>query len=417
MAGSWTISRKMRPSLAIAFLFLASAAGADDVRTEFGGHTKFRVVGQGFPDNSLYRDLAGSDALDVMANLRLNLKLNTGRWTFDSAYQLIGLQGDTIRFGTGLPGDDRRLFDLTDVVTESSDSAILHRLDRFWVGFTSEKTVVRLGRQALSWGNGLVYAPMDLVNPFDPTSIDTEYKAGDDMLYLQYLQDNGNDMQAAYVARRNLVSGNADSDEATAAIKYHGFVGTGEFDVLIARSYGDTVAGIGMSHPVGGAVWSADLVVTDTDLDTHTQFVTNLMYSWIWKGKNMSGAVEYYFNGFGQSGGRYDPLSVAANQDLAVRLLRGELYTSGRHYFAANVLIEMTPLWTVTPTLLSNADDPSALFQLVTNYSLSDNMTLLASLNVPLGPDGSEFGGIETPIPGRYLAIDAGLFAQFAWYF
>ena len=223
MAGSWTISRKMRPSLAIAFLFLASAAGADDVRTEFGGHTKFRVVGQGFPDNSLYRDLAGSDALDVMANLRLNLKLNTGRWTFDSAYQLIGLQGDTIRFGTGLPGDDRRLFDLTDVVTESSDSAILHRLDRFWVGFTSEKTVVRLGRQALSWGNGLVYAPMDLVNPFDPTSIDTEYKAGDDMLYLQYLQDNGNDMQAAYVARRNLVSGNADSDEATAAIKYHGF--------------------------------------------------------------------------------------------------------------------------------------------------------------------------------------------------
>jgi hypothetical protein len=38
---------------------------------------------------------------------------------------------------------------------------------------------------------------MDLVNPFDPASIDTEYKAGDDMLYVQYLQDNGNDMQAA----------------------------------------------------------------------------------------------------------------------------------------------------------------------------------------------------------------------------
>ena len=36
-------------------------------------------------------------------------------------------------------------------------------------------------------------APMDLMNPFDPATIDTEYKAGDDMLYFQYLQDGGND--------------------------------------------------------------------------------------------------------------------------------------------------------------------------------------------------------------------------------
>jgi hypothetical protein len=63
---------------------------------------------------------------------------------------------------------------------------------------------------------------MDLVNPFDPASIDTEYKAGDDMLYVQYLQDNGNDMQAAYVFRRDVLTGDAKSDQATAAIKYQG---------------------------------------------------------------------------------------------------------------------------------------------------------------------------------------------------
>ena len=62
---------------------------------------------------------------------------------------------------------------------------------------------MKFGRQAITWGNGLFYAPMDLVNPFDPATIDTEYKAGDDMLYLQYLQDNGNDLQAAVVVRRD----------------------------------------------------------------------------------------------------------------------------------------------------------------------------------------------------------------------
>ena len=406
----------MRRSAVFILLCVSALAAADDLTTEFGGHTKFRVIGQSYPEDSLFRDYVGSDSLDAGADLRLNLKLNSGHWTFDTAYQMIGLQGDGLKLG-GPPNDDRRLLDLTHVISEGSDNAFLHRLDRLWLGYTSEKAVVRLGRQALSWGNGLAYAPMDLVNPFDPASIDTEYKAGDDMLYVQYLQDNGNDVQAAYVFRRNVLTGESGSDEATAAVKYHGFAGEGEYDLLVARSYADAVIGVGAGRGIGGAVWSADLVVTDTDLDTYVQFVSNVMYSWIRGGKNMSGSLEYYFNGFGQSGGRYDPVSLAANPDLLLRFSRGELFTLGRHYLSANVMIEMSPLWILTPTVLMNIEDPSALFQLVTTYSLSDNMAFLGSLNIPLGPSGSEFGGIESGVPDRYLSTDAGIFAQLAWYF
>ena len=416
MGASLMTSSRMRRSAALILIGLSAMAAADDLTTEFGGHTKFRVVGQGYPDDSLFRDIVGPDSLDVGADLRLNLKLASGRWTFDTAYQLVGLQGDGLKL-SGPPNDDRRLLDLTDIISEGSDSAILHRLDRLWLGYTSEKAVVRLGRQALSWGNGLAYAPMDLVNPFDPASIDTEYKAGDDMLYVQYLQDNGNDVQAAYVFRRDVVSGDAKADEATAAIKYHGFAGEAEYDLLLARSYGDAVIGVGAGRDIGGAVWSSDLVVTDTDLDTYVQFVSNVMYSWIWGGRNISGSLEYYFNGFGQSDGRYDPISLAMNPDLLVRLSRGELFTLGRHYFSANMMIEMSPLWILTPTVFMNVEDPSALFQLVTTYSLSENMTFLGSINVPTGPSGTEFGGIESGLTGRYLSRGAGLFAQFAWYF
>ncbi len=405
----------MRRSCLLLLLLLPALACAD-LTTEFGGHTKFRAVGQTYPENSVFRDVVGSESLDVAAILRLNLKLKSGNWTFDSAYQLLGLQGEGLKLSRSL-NDDRRLFNLTDVISESSDSVILQRLDRLWLGYTSEKAVVRVGRQALSWGNGLAFAPMDLVNPFDPASIDTEYKTGDDMVYAQYLQDNGNDVQAAYVARRNLRTGNVDSDEATAAVKYHGFAGESEYDLLLARSYGDPVIGLGTSRGIGGAVWSADLVTTDTDRDTYVQLVTNLMYSWTWADKNMSGAIEYYFNGFGQKDGQYDPLSLASNPDLLVRLSRGELFTMGRHYISGNVMIEMTPLWTVTPTVFVNVADPSALLQVVTSYSLSDNMTFLGSINVPIGPDGSEFGGIESGWPDRYLSRGAGLFAQLAWYF
>ena len=206
------------------------------------------------------------------------------------------------------------------------------------------------------------------------------------MLYTQYLRDNGDDVQAAVVFRRDL-GGDVESDEATIAAKYHGFAGEYEYDVLVAKNYGDTVVGVGAVRSIGGAVWRADVVATDLADGVAVEVVTNLSYSWIWGDRNTSGTFEYYYDGF------------------------------DRHYIAASVLIEMSPLWALTPTLVANADDPSALLQVVTSYSLSDNMSFLGSLNVPLGASGTEFGGPEIGNSNRYLSFDAGVFAQLAWYF
>ena len=417
----------MRLSHAL-LLLLASAALADDNATEVGGHTKFRLVGQTYPEDSVFRDVTGSGALDAAGDLRLNFSTGQGGWTFKSDYQLFALRGDGVELSQQLgdfaglvsgrfPEDQRRLFDMTGVLHDGSRSVVAHRLDRLWLGYASEKTVVRIGRQALSWGNGLYYAPMDLINPFDPATIDTEFKTGDDMVYVQHLRDSGDDLQGAIVFRRDPLSGDVESGQTTAALKYHGFIGEHEYDLLVAQSYDDWVLGVGGVRSVGGAVVRGDIVVTDTDSDTFAQVVANVSYSWIWGGKNVSGALEYYFSEFGQRSGRYDLASLAANADLLNRLARGELFTLGRNYLAGSLMIELSPLWTITPTLLGNIDDPSALLQLVTQYSLSDNMTFLGSLNVPLGPKGTEFGGIEAGIPDRYLATDAGLFAQLAWYF
>lgn len=407
---------------------LATTVLADDSKTEFGGHAKLALTSQAYPSGSLFRDLVGSSTLDIGGDLRLNYKANANGWSLDTAYQLLALNGESVELGRMLPGgadiffpgvpnDNRRLFNLTDVIDDGGKTILLHRLDRLTLGYTSEKAVLRFGRQVLSWGNGLFYSPMDLVNPFDPAAVDTEYKGGDDMLYAQYLQDSGNDIQGAYVARRNVLTGDDDGDEATAALKYHGFIDDVEYDLLIARNHGDSVVGLGGSKSIGGAVLRGDVVVTRTDTNTTLQLVTNLTYSWNWFDRNMSGAVEYFYNGFGQRSNAYDPVSLGSNPDLVSRVTRGELFSIGRHYLAGSVMIEMTPLWRLTPTVLLNASDPSGLLQLVTNYSLADNLTFLASINVPVGAKGTEFGGIDAGQPGRYLSGGAGLFAQIAWYF
>ena len=78
-----------------ALLFLLSAAAvADSGSTEIGGHTKFRLTSQAYPEQSVFRDLVGSSTLDVGGDLRLNLRSDHGRWSFDAAYQLLALHGD-----------------------------------------------------------------------------------------------------------------------------------------------------------------------------------------------------------------------------------------------------------------------------------------------------------------------------------
>ncbi len=418
-------SGRMRLSFyVLLFLCLAQGSYTYAETTDFDGHTKLRGVATSYPDDSLYRQLAGSSALDLAGILRLNLRWREKGWSFEGAGQLLALYGDQVEYSREfpplldtlflrLPDDRRRLFDLTAVLNDSGKSANLLRLDRLSVGWTGEKAVVRVGRQTLSWGNGLFYAPMDLVNPFDPATIDTEYKPGDDMAYFQYLQDSGNDLQAAWVVRRNILTGDVESDEGTIALKYHGFAGMYEYDLLVGEHYGNTVLGVGGTLSIGGAIWRGDIVVTDTGDETVTQLVTNLNYSWIALGKNMTGGIEYYYNGFGETGD-YD---LASNPELLVRLARGELFTLARHYIAGTVTVEVTPLWTVTPVLLTNLRDPSAQLQLIAQGSLSDNMLLIGTLTVPMGPSGSEFGGIESGSPGSYLSSGPSVFAQFAWYF
>ncbi len=143
----------------------------------------------------------------------------------------------------------------------------MHRLDRLSVGFTTERSAWRFGRQAISWGNGMVFTPMDVFNPFDPAAVDKEYKTGDDMLYGQYGFDNGNDLQGVAVVRRDPVTGQVEQDQSSLAFKYHGFLGMNEYDLLAAEHYGDRILGLGGNVALGGAVWRGDLTWTRTDRD------------------------------------------------------------------------------------------------------------------------------------------------------
>jgi len=51
------------------------------------------------------------------------------------------------------------------------------------------------------------------------------------------------------------------------------------------------------------------------------------------------------------------------------------------------------------------------------SYDWKQDLQLLGALSFPIGPDGSEYGGIDAVQPGTYLSTGPALFAQLAWYF
>ncbi len=401
------------------------AGGTND--WNYGGHIKYQYINTWIPQYSFFNRYADGNLQDQNLEARLTLAVRHDRWDFRSDMQFIKIHSDRLLASRNLPpllspgagviNDDRRWFNLTyEISSQNKDTTVL-RLDRISIGFTGDKTVMRLGRQAISWGNGLLFTPMDIFNPFDPTALDKEYKTGDDMLYGQYLLNTGGDVQIVGVVRRDLDSGEIKQDESSLALKYHGFWGRNEYDLLLAEHFGQSVLGVGFSTDLGGAIWRADLVWNDTDSGAVFSAVGGVSYSGILAGHNWTGFLEYYYNGFGLSDGIYSPLALLAHPELLNRMSRGEIFNIARHYLGASVSLELTPLLNITPNIFVNLIDPSALTQVVLSYNWKQDIQLLGALNIPIGEKGSEYGGIRGLQPGQYLSTGPSLFVQLAWYF
>ncbi|TGD71846.1 hypothetical protein E4634_17180 [Mangrovimicrobium sediminis] len=416
---------------AACWLLLLASAPALALPLFDGGHTKLNLQDTHFPDDSLWREELGKRALDSGGALRLRFAGGSGGLGVEAHYQLLARHGDTLALVDsapaalappgGLPDDATRWWDLTDTLRERDDTAVVQRLDRLNIAWSGEKTVLRFGRQAVSWGNGLIYTPLDFLNPFDPAAVDTEYKLGDDMLYAQYLLDAGHDWQFVNVQRRD-ASGSRSGEVSSSAIKFHHFGAEREYDLLLAQHYDQAIVAAGGLANIGDAVLRGDLVLSDSDNGWTASLVADWTWSWVWGGRNVSAIAEYFYNGFGLDEDDYGELLLDGPGDsramqLRERLARGELFTIGRHYAAGSLLVELHPLLNLSTNLFCNLGDQSALAQAVLQWDAGQNWQVLGALNLPLGGSGSEYGGLETGVEERTLAVGPSGFVQLAWYF
>ena len=414
----------MRGPAVPAFAFLLLLLIAPAVAEPIHGRLQLQDVYASESPQSLAAALGARDRNDMLGDLRLSWEPQWDSWRFDFVWRVGFDAGDTPRFamreaalGVLPPAPLATWWDLSNTFVDQSHLTAAQRIDRLSISYTGTNLVVRAGRQALSWGAGLVFRPMDLFDPFSPDATDTEYKPGTDMVYGQYLFDEGSDLQLVIVPRPARQGGGLTANASSFALHFHTAIGRLQTTWLLARDHGDVVAGVGINGSLGEATWNAELIPTFVNGGgTHTSVLLNISDAGTLWGRDVTYFAEYFRNGFGTFATRY-ALSALPPR-LIDRLLRGQVFDTGRDYLAAGAQIQWTPLLQISPTLISNLDDASLYGIAQATYSLSDNLNLICGAQIPIGPASSEFGGI--PLIGTgppYLAPAARLYLQVRQYF
>ena len=349
-------------------------------------------------------------ALDGRLNSRFHL---TELTSFSVSYEAVARAGQTLQtlndiakldpefvntalYQRGVPTDDNQLFSLTKVISEGDDYLVYHRLDRLFLAHDGSLGNFSLGRQALTWGNGLLFNPADLVNPFAPSDIIRDYKIGSDMLLYQNGFDNLSDVQLVVVPRTG-ENDELDFDQSTYGLKTKFSCDYGDLDVYLMKNYEDPVVGAGFSTYLGDGVVRSDITWTDLRDDSEKgsffSGVLNYDRSWTWSDRNWYGFIELYYNGLGEA----NPLEALQSQALVDRLARGEIFVTGRYYVDILLQYEAHPLVNLIATVIYNLEDNSFLFQPRMDWEISQSIDLLLGVNVAWGPEDSEFGELTDP--------------------
>ncbi len=414
-------ARFERVTLLAALAMAGGVAAAHADTGDIHGRFELQDAGSFARSNSIDAALGARDRNDVFGNLRLTWEPTWDRWSVSVHYVVAAEYGDSVplaRAETGLlPVPPSTWFNLTNIFVNDAKFIATQRIDRLAFAYTAPDFVIRVGRQALTWGSGLVFRPMDLFDPFSPSATDTEYKPGTDMVYTQWLFSDGSDLQFIVVPRPARQGAQPSSDASSVALHFHTSLLGHQTTLLLARDHGDWVGGLGVNGSLGDATWNLELVPTFLDAGpTRLSALANISDAITLLDRNATIFAEYFHSGFGAGDNDFDLASLPP--DLTGRLAREQLFNIRRDYLATGLTFEVNPLLNVSPTLIADLNDASLFALFAGTYSLSDNLTLVGGAQVPIGPARTEFGGLPLTAGSReFLAPPAQIYLQLRRYF
>ncbi|NOY27176.1 MAG: hypothetical protein GXP62_15010 [Oligoflexia bacterium] len=352
---------------------------------------------------------------------RLKLRADLGKsWRLTFHHDISTVVGATTTLGgSGVAATAPELIDLTwtqpgDAATTSATSAtsttIQGRTDRLLLQGEIGPVSLALGRQPVSFGSGLFFTPLDLVSPFFPGTIDTEYKPGVDALRVSAYAGTAFEQRlvVAWVDSCTPVADGSEGcdlgvEDLAIASWSQVTVGVTDLGLFLGEIHDDEVLGASVVTALGpvGVHGDAALTLPPGHLDGRTPTEDIFLRAVLGADWRPSAKATLSGEAYIQTNGVTDPAGYLA-QYAGDRYLRGELWAAGRSYLGLNWAQEVLPTLSANLAVVANIEDPSALLIPALSASVGNNASLAVGAYFGLGkrPEGmllrSELGFLPT---------------------
>jgi len=286
---------------------------------------------------------------------------------------------------------------------------LYHNLDRLSMTVKLKWGDLILGRQPVAWGSGRVTNPTDIIAPFSFHELDKEERFGVDAVRLRIPLGSLDELDAGYVFGRDFAF-------ERSAFFLRGKVNVFKTDLslLVLGFQNDLLLGMDMARSLGGSgIWLEAAVVFPEALiqresrpSAYARLTAGIDRS---LGDGVYAFLEYHYNSAGTSKPE-EALALFSRPAYT----RGSVYLMGRHYLAAGLNYQVTPLLSSSGLLLWNASDGSLALSPQAEYNISENIYLGAGATVGIGhrPSTSLFTESGT---GPVLGSEFGSYPDFVF--
>ncbi|MBI3552490.1 MAG: hypothetical protein HY077_08220 [Elusimicrobia bacterium] len=372
-------------SLAVLFLFAAAPSNASDAPKP--------VSASGYLKELWQYSRSAFDGRPYFLNTgraRLTLDANTSVFKAHADYDHEVLAGSFFRtfeykvFGLGEPPS---WLTMDQTISTGATNIYRHRLYRGWAGVESDRGTLRFGRQRIAWGTGKLWNPTDVLNPYQPTTVERDERRGVDAVYGRYGLGNLSQAELAWSQQDRW-----PDHSLLARLKTN----VKDYDLSVM---GGKLASSTDSWMVGGdfagnlldgtlhAEWSY------TDLKVRTPFwKADLGYDYtfptetkLWLLRDSTVVAEYFHSGSGVLDRRsYD----------FTKLFGGREVTVAQDYMGLTYSKDLHTLLKLEFSLITNLDDGSGFYSPSLQYNALNNLYLSGGFQRFGGGRGTEFGHV-----------------------
>jgi hypothetical protein len=295
---------------------------------------------------------------------------------------------------------------------------LVQDLDRLQLRYRKSDYEISLGRQAVTWGSGLIWNPIDLFSGFAPTEIDRDEKLGVDVARFNWAPTFGTALDIVAEPLDNEAPYRIDSQDSSLAARATTKVG--EYDLGFLGGYiaNDWVVGGDFTGYLKNAGLRGELIYTFVrEEDERDYFRALLSIDYAFNTRwNPYLAVEYFFNGLGTD----DPddyLERLTDSSVQRAFMRGNAFNIGRHYIGVVGRVMPNSLLSLQSVTLWNMLDGSVRELASATWSLSENLDFELGINFGVGQLGTEFGGFSEDQIGVNYRIPNFVFGFLKYYF